>query len=362
MIYVVYLSIFKWEAKLLVACDLHQQNKCPFLINPFKWKKKTTADLKLQSLWNLYITYKTRSCEEYYTFSLFITYFPKLRINHALRRSAWLNLNFGKYVINYEDHINNDLWNQLYTNTVDSILVAPNWSISLIIFFSDAWVAAYRWVHIYEIAIMFNSFFINEWFHTYQILQNWTQMLAVDYMTCNFITTALHVCYHLKNKYSLLTSSRNSTTIYICKRQSYKITKHSTACSKSNQSEHKKNIEDTHYWPFVMGIHRWPEEALHKVPVMRKTCPCCNAIMAESDVNDVHLKIMHTFIPALKSTSVFYFCPLLNISSKLDCLASSQPMMDIIQQDSKRWLTQFSWSSVGEANGCHSDQGFWHSC
>ena len=103
-------------------------------------------------------------------------------------------------------------------------------------FFSDAWVAAYRWVHIYEIAIMFNSFFTNVWFHTYQILQNWTQMLAVDYMTCDFITTALHVCYHLKNKYSLLTSSRNSTTIYICKPN----TEHSTACSKSNQSEHKK--------------------------------------------------------------------------------------------------------------------------
>ena len=46
-------------------------------------------------------------------------------------------------------------------------------------------------------------------------------------------------------------------------------------------TNNKENIVTPHYWPFVMGIHRWPMDSPHKGPVMLKAFPYHEDIMLE---------------------------------------------------------------------------------
>ena len=51
------------------------------------------------------------------------------------------------------------------------------------------------------------------------------------------------------------------------------ITDNLTVCSSWQQQQKSK-----HYWPFVLGIHRWPVDSLHKGPVMLWWFPCYDVL------------------------------------------------------------------------------------
>ena len=56
----------------------------------------------------------------------------------------------------------------------------------------------------------------------------------------------------------------------------------------------------SHYWPFVEGIHRWPVDSLHKIPVMRgfdisynislnKLLDHDDTVIGRSDIHIIHI-------------------------------------------------------------------------
>ena len=67
------------------------------------------------------------------------------------------------------------------------------------------------------------------------------------------------------------------TTSLMASQNTSNSTVHSTICL----SQHKKKHQRVRYWPFVMGIHRWPVDSPHKGPVMWKVFPLCDIIMCD---------------------------------------------------------------------------------
>ena len=70
---------------------------------------------------------------------------------------------------------------------------------------------------------------------------------------------------------------------------------HSTVrLKKLIQADNKEAIQSMHDWPFVLGIHQWLVESLHKVPMIWKMCPIENILSQENLTRHSSLQLQYT--------------------------------------------------------------------
>ena len=54
----------------------------------------------------------------------------------------------------------------------------------------------------------------------------------------------------------------------------------SSVCSAVCWDKYQRKYQSPRYWPFMRGIHWWPEDSHHKGTVRHKAFPCHNVIMS----------------------------------------------------------------------------------